>query len=94
VKNSGKVILLIIVSFLASACQHHGKKVITLKENGSWCWFQDERTIIHNDQLIFGSVADRYGKDGEAVDGNIDVTCYDLESNTLLGTYVLLERSV
>ena len=68
--------------------------MITFKENGSWCWFQDERTIIHNNQLIFGSVADRYGKNGEAVDGNIDVTTYDLETNTLLGTYILFERSV
>ncbi len=48
----------------------------------------------YNDQLIFGSVADRYGKNGEAVDGNIDVTTYDLETNTLLGTFTLFERSV
>jgi len=93
-KNSGNIILLIIVSFLASACQNQDNKVLTFKENGSWCWFQDERAIIHNNQLIFGSVADRYGKNGEAVDGNIDVTTYDLETNTLLGTFVLLEKSV
>ena len=93
-KTSGKFILLILVMFLVSACQEKGNKVITFKENGSWCWFQDERTIIHNNQLIFGSVADRYGKNGEALDGNIDVTSYDLESNTHLGTYIMMERSV
>ena len=93
-KTSVQFIPIIIVSFLASACQNKDKEVITFKENGSLCWFQDERTIIHNNQLIFGSVADRYGKNGEAVDGNIDVTTYDLETNTHLGTYVLHERSV
>jgi putative BNR repeat neuraminidase len=93
-KPLGKIILIIIVSFLASTCQNKDKEVITFKENGSWCWFQDERTIIHNNQLIFGSVADRYGKNGEAVDGNIEVTMYDLETNTHLGTYILHERSV
>ncbi len=92
--SKNKIILLFILPFLGSACQNKGKEVITFKENGSWCWFQDERTIIHNKQLIFGSVADRYGKNGEALDGNIDVTSYDLETNTLLGTYVLMERSV
>jgi hypothetical protein len=86
--------LLIIVSFLATSCQNKGDEVITFKENGSWCWFQDERAIIHNNWLIFGSVADRYGKNGEAVDGNIDVTTFDLETNTHLGTYTLFERSV
>ncbi len=77
-KPLGKIILIIIVSFLASACQNKDKEVITIKENGSWCWFQDERTIIHNNQLIFGSVADRYGKNGEAVDGNIEVIAEDV----------------
>ena len=92
--TSGRIILLISVSFLASSCQHKEEKVITFKENGSWCWYQDERAIIHNDRLIFGSVADRYGKNGEAVDGNIDVTSYDLGTNTHLGTFTLLEKSV
>lgn len=93
-KTSGKIIVLIMVSFLASSCQEEDNKVITFKENGSWCWFQDERAIIQDNQLIFGSVADRYGKNGEALDGNIDVTSYDLETNALLGSYVLMERSV
>jgi hypothetical protein len=93
-KLSGKIILLILISFLTYACQNKGEEVIIFKENGSWCWFQDERTIIHDNHLIFGSVADRYGKNGEALDGNIDVTYYDLGTNTLIGTYALHERSV
>ncbi len=92
-QNSNKTIWLLMLVLLASACQKKESKVITFKENGSWCWFQDERAIIHNNQLIIGSVADRYGKNGEAVDGNIDVTTYDLETNTNLGTFVLFEKS-
>ena len=57
---------------LTVACTQKEQEVITFKENGSWCWFQDERAIIHNNQLIFGSVADRYGKNGEELDGNIE----------------------
>ena len=93
-KTSSNFILFLLVLFLATACQVRPEKEITFKENGSWCWFQDERTIIHNDRLIFGSVADRYGKNGEAVDGNIDVTVYDLATNALLGDFTLFERSV
>ncbi len=77
-----------------SACALKEQEVITFKENGSWCWFQDERAIIHNNQLIFGSVADRYGKNGEELDGNIDVTVYDLETKTHLGRQVLQEKLI
>ena len=75
-----------------SACTQKEQKVITFKENGSWCWFQDERAIIHNNQLIFGTVADRYGKNGEALDGNIEVTSYDLVADSVVGTFILHER--
>lgn len=81
-----------VCCFILAGCDDKVQKVIVLKENGSWCWFQDERAIIYNNQLIFGSVADRYGKHGEALDGNIEVTSYDLETNTNLGTFVLHER--
>lgn len=75
-----------------SACTQKEQKIIKFKENGSWCWFQDERATIHDNQLIFGSVADRYGKNGEAVDGNIEVTTYDLKADSLIGTFVLHEK--
>ncbi len=90
--NLFNIYLLGIILFITYACQEKRQKVITFKENGSWCWFQDERAIIHNNQLIFGSVADRYGKNGKALNGNIEVTSYDLETNTHLGTFVLHKR--
>lgn len=82
-----KINLCFILFFVITSCTDREQKVILFKENGSWCWFQDERALIHNNQLIFGTVADRYGKNGEALDGNIEVTSYDLESNKPLGTF-------
>jgi hypothetical protein len=93
-KTPGKISHIILVLFLVSSCQNKDDEVILFKENGSWCWYQDERAILHNGRLIFGSVADRYGKNGETVDGNIDVTVYDLQTNAMLGGFTLFERSV
>lgn len=41
-----------------------------LKANGGWCWYQDERAIIADNQLIFGSVS--------SPEGHVEVTAYDL----------------
>lgn len=51
---------------------------IVLKQNGGWCWFQDERAIVLGDQLIFSSVAgcDRAG----GLAGDVGVTAVNLVS--------------
>lgn len=49
-----------------------------LKQNGGWCWFQDERAIILGDQLIFSSVAG-CDRDGAAA-GDVEVTAVQLAS--------------
>ena len=67
-------------------------KVVVLNDNGSWCWYQDERVLVHGDRLIFGSVANRSGTDGENRWGNVEVTTYDLKDGKLLGTSVLHEH--
>ncbi|MBC8105577.1 MAG: BNR-4 repeat-containing protein [Anaerolineae bacterium] len=43
-----------------------------LNPNGGWCWFQDERAIVHGDQLFFGSVA--------SPSGDLNVTSVDLKN--------------
>lgn len=50
----------------------------TFKENGGWCWFQDERAIVSDGRLVFGAVAgtSRAGFQG----GDITVTAYDLQT--------------
>lgn len=52
----------------------------TFKENGGWCWFQDERAIVDDGTLLFATVAGttRAGAQG----GDVAVTAYDLPSDT------------
>lgn len=45
--------------------------------DGGWCWFQDERVIVHRDKLIIGTVAT-----GGDRAGNIEATVYDLATGT------------
>jgi len=54
--------------------------VIVFNDNGAWCWYQDERVIIHDGILIIGSVADGAGTGGSARNGNIEVVSYDIEA--------------
>jgi hypothetical protein len=46
--------------------------VITFNANGGWCWYQDERVVVDNGQILFGTVA--------SPSGNVEVTAYDLAS--------------
>jgi hypothetical protein len=57
----------------------------TFTENGGWCWFQDERAIIHDNKLVIGSVSGTGG-------GDVRVSVYDLDKNADLGTIVLHEK--
>ncbi len=53
-------------------------EVIDFRVKGGWCWFQDERAIVDDGKLIFGSVA--------SPSGTVNVTTYDLatgESTTV-----------
>jgi hypothetical protein len=51
-------------------------------ENGGWCWFQDPRAIIVQDQLIVGAVSAR-------PKGVVTAGVYDLAARKSLGTAVL-----
>lgn len=42
---------------------------IVFNNNGVWCWFQDERAIVHNNNLMIGSVSNT---------GSIEVVQYDI----------------
>lgn len=59
-----------------------GGNVETFTDDGGWCWFQDERAIIHNGKLLFGGVTSK---------GDITVTSCDLQSGRRQ-TIVLHER--
>ncbi len=62
-----------------------------LTDNGGWCWFQDERALIHNGALWVGSVASDGGADGQHRGGNVQVTRYDLTTGDT-ACFVLAER--
>jgi hypothetical protein len=56
--------------------------LIQFNDNGAWSWFQDERAIVDEQEgtLIVGSVANRDGVGGEAMDGKVRTTHFDLSS--------------
>ncbi|MEX2404352.1 MAG: BNR-4 repeat-containing protein, partial [Balneolales bacterium] len=49
----------------------HQDEPIVFNPDGGWCWFQDERGIIDNGRLIFGSVSST---------GDIIITNYDFDT--------------
>lgn len=51
-------------------------------KNSGWCWYQDPRAIIHNDQLVIGGVEGN-GKGAAAVG------VYDLKAGKILGRTVV-----
>jgi hypothetical protein len=61
----------------------HGN-LIQFNDNGAWSWFQDERAIIDEQKgtLIVGSVANRDGVGGEAMDGFVRTTHFDFATGS------------
>lgn len=53
--------------------------VIEHNTNGGWCWYQDDRVVVDRKTgaIVFCSVANFAGTDGERRDGDIDVTTFD-----------------
>jgi hypothetical protein len=51
---------------------------VVLNDDGGWCWFQDERAIVMDRQLVFGSVA--AGRHDPSRRGAVEVTGVDLET--------------
>lgn len=57
-------------------------KPVLLNDNAGWCWYQDERVIVHNGKLFFASVASKIGHDGANRSGNIEVGSYELNGQS------------
>ena len=64
--------------FLCAGCGsvEESEKVITFNDDGGWCWFEDERAVIHDGKLIIGSLAT--GAHDPTRSGDVDVVTYDL----------------
>lgn len=54
---------------------------IVLNDDAGWCWYQDERAVVHGGRLFLGTVA--CGRFDKARQGDIDVTSYDLQTGKI-----------
>ena len=90
-KNSGGCLLIALTVLLINilAAEVMAAEPIVFNDNGVWCWFQDERAIVHNGKLIIGSVADASGTDGSSRNGNVEVVQYDIATQAVSSPFVL-----
>jgi len=76
-----QVITMRMIVFLAAlatlSCQG-ALQPIPLSDDGGWCWFEDERVLIHDGKLIVGSVASGFRDPSR--EGNIEALTYDLST--------------
>jgi len=58
--------------------------LIQFNDNGSWCWYQDERVVfdVAGGKLIVGSDASDNGVGGSSREGDVEVIIFDLLSGT------------
>ena len=51
----------------------------TIKTNAGWCWYQDDRVIVDPDarRVVFTTVANFRGEDGDRRDGDIEISSFD-----------------
>lgn len=64
---------------LLSAAEPDG--LLTLNDDGAWCWFQDERAVIQDGKLFVGSVAN--GTHDASRKGDIDLVTVDLATKVV-----------
>jgi hypothetical protein len=59
-------------------------RTYTVNDNGGWCWFQDERSVVDaaHGRALIGSVASRAGAGGERRGGDVDLTVADLNDGS------------
>ncbi len=58
--------------------------LIQFNDNGAWCWYQDERSVIDTieDNLIVGSIASDLGCGNSERFGDVETVIFDLQSMT------------
>jgi hypothetical protein len=71
--------LLTYTGLLAPAVSAAGEPFV-LNDDGGWCWFQDERVLVHGGKLWVVSVAS--GRTDVARKGNVEVVTRDLAAGT------------
>jgi hypothetical protein len=69
-------------------------EIVTLNDNGAWCWYQDERVLIDptNNTMLVGSIAAAEGLGGPGRSGNVELALVDLTTRKTRQIVVLHER--
>lgn len=50
-------LILIVLTLMVAPMAMAQQPVLKLSDDGGWCWYQDERAIIHDGKLIVGTIA-------------------------------------
>lgn len=74
---AGAAMMVAIRPFPLEAADDVAGNVVVLNDNGAWCWYEDERAIIHHGRLMVGSVASASGAGGAVRNGHIEIATYD-----------------
>ena len=77
-----------VIVFLISTAVYAADPIV-FNDNGGWCWYQDERVIVHDGKLIIGSVANASGTGGASRNGNIEVVTHDIATGVTSTPFVL-----
>lgn len=68
----------LLAAALAVPLPASAEPIRILNDDGGWCWYQDERAIVHNARLILGSIASGYLDPSRK--GRVEATVFDLGS--------------
>ena len=79
---SAGALFLLLAGLAPFAWAGADRNIITFNPDASWCWFQDERAVIDNGQLLLTGVSS---------EGDVTVTAHALETGEST-VYVLHER--
>jgi hypothetical protein len=77
----GMLFTILLISLQAAAgvaAEVPAVKLIRFNDDGGWCWFQDERVIVHDGKIILGTIAS--GRNDASRKGDVEVCSYDIRT--------------
>ena len=78
---TGMLFTILLISLQTAAGVPAGEpaaKLIRFNDDGGWCWFQDERVIVHDGKIILGTIA--AGRNDASRKGDVEVCSYDIRT--------------
>jgi hypothetical protein len=72
---------LLLFALFAAAMAALPAQPVVLSDDGGWCWYEDERVVVHSGKLIAGTVA--AGTRDPNRKGNIEAVSYDLKTGRI-----------